>query len=220
MSERKAIAEFQAEPSGAVVAVFATLGVLDTDGDIIAPGAIPSGVSVPISAYGHTSWSGALPVGRGVLSEEGGRAVLRGKFFLDTLGGAETFRTLVHLAELQEWSFGFVPLAWHPERIAGALVRVLDELSVFEVSPVLVGAGVGTRTVELAERREQLELAWIEQEVRRSLAGLNRRPDRVGQAAFGLAGAVRRRGREAAAVDRLRVQVLIELARSLGVPIK
>lgn len=218
-AERKVLTVAAPDPEGRVTAIIATLGTVDSDGDIIAPGAIPSGTSVPISAYGHASWSGALPVGRGVVTEEGDRVVVRGQFFLDTLAGRETFTALSHLAELQEWSFGFLPRLWHAERIAGELVRVLDRLDIFEVSPVLVGAGVGTRTVELAERREQLELAWIEQDIRRALAGIASRPDPVSLAAYGLAGAVRRRGRESAAADRL-VRLLVEQARSAGVPIR
>lgn len=220
MNESKLLADLEVGPSGRITAVFATLGVIDSDGDVIAPGAIPAGLAVPISAYGHSSWTGALPVGRGVIAEEGNRAFFRGRFFLDTVAGRETFTTLVGLAELQEWSFGYVPLAWHPERVAGELVRVLDRLDIFEVSPVLVGAGVGTRTVEIAERRDQLELAWIEQGVRRGLAGVNNRPDPATLAAYRMTGAVRRRSREYAGLRRLDVDLEVLRARALGVPVR
>lgn len=219
-SETKALPDgLTATPDGKITAVIATTGVVDRDGDVIAPGAIPSGISVPVSAYGHTSWSGALPVGRGTIREVGSRVMFEGRLFMDTVAGAETYRVLTHLAELAEWSFGFVPVAWHPERRDdGSLVRVLDRLEVFEVSPVLVGAGIGTGTVALAQRQEQLALAMIDRDNQRALAGVRRRDPRTA-ATFRAAGAIRTHRRNEAAA--LAVQGTLEAlrAQALGVPI-
>jgi hypothetical protein len=148
---------------GSVVVAFARLGDpevqvpedIDKDGEVSLVGSIPVGKEVPISAYGHTSWpwaGGRLPVGKGVLSEEaiaGMKAgVLRGKFFLNTTEGRDTYVTVKELGDLQEWSFGFAaeqePGVW-----AGQPAVLNKRYEIWEVSPVLVGAGNGTRTLEV-----------------------------------------------------------------------
>jgi hypothetical protein len=123
--------------------VFATLGVVDKEGDVITQGAIGE-QDVRISAWGH-DW-GKLPVGRGRTLERGDKAVCEGEFFLDTEGGAETYRVVKGLADLQEWSFGYDVQDSEPRSEGG---RTLRKLSIFEVSPVLLGAGVGTRTTAI-----------------------------------------------------------------------
>ena len=40
-----------------------------------------------ISSYGHKSWDGKLPVGKGTIQVVGNEAVLNGRFFLDTEAG-------------------------------------------------------------------------------------------------------------------------------------
>ena len=67
---------------GLVEAVFATLGVVDLDGDVTVAGAFEDGAAVRISSYGHASWGGALPVGRGTIRAGAKEAVLDGRFFL------------------------------------------------------------------------------------------------------------------------------------------
>jgi hypothetical protein len=49
---------------GAVRAIISTMNVVDHDGDLVLPGAFGQ-QRVIISAYGHGSWQGALPVGKG-----------------------------------------------------------------------------------------------------------------------------------------------------------
>lgn len=157
MSEHKSLqgVEVKDVTKGTVEAVFATLDVIDSDGDITVKGAFEDGASVRISAYGHESWKGALPVGRGVIREYGNDAILEGKLFLDTDHGRNTFETLKGLAELSEWSYGFDILEKanpsEEEGEAGA-TRILRKLKVHEVSPVLRGAGVNTRTLAVKER--------------------------------------------------------------------
>ena len=159
-------------PDGSFRATFATLGVVDKDLDVILPGAVPNGKSVPISAYGHSSWGGmfggaaVLPVGKAAIGSDQQTAWVEGELFLDTVGGLDTYRTLKALGPLAEWSFGYRvtkssvaadDLAKYP----GA-EQIILAAEVFEASPVLVGAGIGTRTdfvksvSTLAERGEQL----------------------------------------------------------------
>lgn len=132
---------------GEIAAVFATLGVIDSDNDVTVKGAFPNDAPVVISAYGHTSWQGVKPVGKGVIREVGNEAVLEGQFFLDTVEGRDTFTVVKELGGLglQEWSYGYDAVKFSFGEHDGQKVRFLEELKVHEVSPVLVGAGVGTR---------------------------------------------------------------------------
>lgn len=141
--------EIKDAAKGTVKAVFSTFDVVDHDDDVTAPGAIEDGAPVRISAYGHASWGGALPVGKGVVRIEGSEAILEGQFFLDTTHGRDTFETVKQLSEdgLQEWSYGFDVLDAEPIERDGKRVRLLKRLKVHEVSPVLLGAGIATRTL-------------------------------------------------------------------------
>jgi hypothetical protein len=136
------------ETKGEVEAVFATLNVKDSDDDVTLPGAFNNGAKVAISAYGHKSWDGALPVGKGTIHEVGDQVVMKGQFFMNTQHGRETFETVKALAEdgIGEWSYGFKVDDSEPGEYEGKSVRMLKKMSVFEVSPVMRGAGVGTRT--------------------------------------------------------------------------
>src|SRR5438093_4954870 len=132
---------------GTVEAVFSTFDVVDHDGDVTVPTAMEDGAAVRISAYGHASWGGALPVGKGLVRVKGSEAILEGQFFLNTQAGRDTFETVKELGGLQEWSYGFDILDAEPAERDGQQIRLLKRLKVREVSPVLHGAGVGTRTL-------------------------------------------------------------------------
>jgi hypothetical protein len=148
---------------GTVTVAFAALGDpadqkaedIDKDGDVSLMGSLPVGKEVPISAYSHASWperGGRLPVGKGVISEATvkGRhlGVLTGSFFTDTTSGRDTYLTVKGLGGLQEWSFGYAVQAkkgmW-----AGLPANLNARYDVHEISPVLVGAGNGTRTLAI-----------------------------------------------------------------------
>ena len=135
------------EERGEIEVVFATLGVVDAQGDRIASGAIGT-QSVAISAFGHGSWFGELPVGKGVTFERDNEAIFQGQFFMDTEKGRETFKTVRNMAELQEWSFSLMDVEWAlSSKGEDAQVFDLTRIDVDEVSPVLRGAGVNTRTL-------------------------------------------------------------------------
>ena len=140
--------EVKAGDRGQVEAVFATLNVVDLDGDVTLPGAFPSGKEVPISAYNHTSWSGAMPVGKGTIRETGTEAILTGQFFMDTTAGRDTFNVVKHMGAKGQWSYGYDVLDAAPGVVDGADVQLLKSLDVHEVSPVLLGAGINTRTID------------------------------------------------------------------------
>jgi hypothetical protein len=136
---------------GQVSAVFSTFDVIDKDNDVTTVDAIKDGEEFVVSAYGHTSWAGELPVGKGVIRTTKSEAIADMQFFMDTTQGRDTFNAVSELAKsgLGEWSYGFDILDAQPGVFDGKDVRVLTGVKVFEVSPVLVGAGVNTRTLSV-----------------------------------------------------------------------
>jgi prohead serine protease len=142
--------EIKDAEKGEVEAIVATLDVVDRDEDIIRADAIPDGVKVLMSSYGHDAVYGARPAGKGKLYIEANKVVFKGRVFLTTSDGRDTFECLKEMGSDQEWSFGFrimgAEVPSEDERKRGAR-RILTKLDAFEVSPVIVGAGVGTRTI-------------------------------------------------------------------------
>lgn len=136
---------------GEVAAVFSTLDVIDKDGDVTLKGAFTDGAPVAISAYGHQSWKGVPPVGKGRIRELAKEAVFEGRFFLDTQAGRDTFTVVKEMSSDdgpgQEWSYSLRDVKAEMGDFEGRRVRFLKQITVHEVSPVLVGAGVDTRTL-------------------------------------------------------------------------
>lgn len=142
----------QGEEEGHVTAVVSTLDVIDRDQDITLHGAFQEGQPVRIASWGH-KWH-ELPVGKGTIRESGNEAVFEGQFFLDTTPGMDTYKTVKNLGELQEWSYGFDILKSSFGERDGQQVRFLESLNVFEVSPVLLGSGLDTRTESIKQRSD------------------------------------------------------------------
>jgi hypothetical protein len=144
--------ELKADKPGTFTARIATLNVIDKDGDVTLPGAFPSGKTILISAYMHSSWMDALPVGKGVIREQGEEVLVDGEFYLNTTAGKEHYETIKNAPELQEWSYGFRILALDEESDWNEnpkVFRVFKSIDVFEASPVLRGAGVNTATLAI-----------------------------------------------------------------------
>lgn len=141
---------------GTVEAVFSTFNVVDKDGDVTLPDAIEDGAEVVISAYGHQSHYGALPVGKGTIHNDGERGVLKGQFFLDTITGRDTFTTVKHLGPLGEWSYSLNNVKSHFGTFDDQQVNFLESIFVKEVSPVLMGAGVATQTLGTKSLQDQI----------------------------------------------------------------
>lgn len=139
--------EIKNADKGQVTAVFATFDVMDSDGDVTFPDAFTAGAEAPISGYGHTSWQGALPVGKGRIRTTGKEAIVEGQFFMDTQHGRDAFLTVKQLAGLGQWSYGYDVLDSETGDFKGQPVRFLKSLKVLEFSPTLIGAGVNTRTL-------------------------------------------------------------------------
>ncbi|OII61202.1 hypothetical protein BJP40_06660 [Streptomyces sp. CC53] len=139
---------------GEIAAVFSTFDVVDHDGDVTRRSAFQDGAPVLISAFNHASWEGALPVGKGVIRVTEKEAVLDGQFFMNTTHGRDTFETVKEAGELQEFSYGFTITDSEPGEVEGKSVRVIKGVKVTEVSPVLMGAGIGTRTLALKGHKQ------------------------------------------------------------------
>lgn len=135
--------EFKAEGTGEFRATFATLNVVDKDGDLTVPGAFPIGQPVVIEPWNHGQ---TLPVGQAAIDADQERAWVEGRFLLETTAGKEHYETVKALGPLTEWSYSFwiLDAAW--EVRDEEQIRVLKQLDVAGVGPVTRGAGIGTRT--------------------------------------------------------------------------
>lgn len=165
MSEKEVKAidfELKEDAEGKVSAVFSVFNSLDSDGDVVLPGSIKSGFKsgdVPM-VWAH-KWD--MPIGKGRIEEDEGKATFNGEFFLDTDSGQEAYKIVKNMGDMQQWSFGYrvndaerAPFkSANSEEEVDA--RYLKDLTVFEVSPVLVGANQETYTMAIKSNKELLE---------------------------------------------------------------
>src|SRR5690606_7104209 len=133
--------------AGTFEAIIATLGVVDHDGDIVEPGALAGKVASIVPAHQqHT-----IPLGRVRIEERGQSVVAIGKWNLEIQGAREWDAALkfdlAHPPAVQEWSWGYQVLDSEDAVINGEHVRKLKSVDLIEVSPVLRGASIGTRTL-------------------------------------------------------------------------
>ena len=139
--------ELKASSTGEFRAVFATLNVIDHDGDVTVPGAFKDGAEVIVGSFGHKTAD--LPVGKGIIHANDREAAVEGQFFLDTQPGKDTYQTVKNLGGLGEWSYVFSVLKQSFGEKDGRPVRYLEDMKVFSVDPVLAGAGIDTRTTDI-----------------------------------------------------------------------
>ena len=105
MPDRKTIIpremKFDTDGEGTFTAVFATLKVVDKNGDITLPGAFGE-QRVKISQYDHGSWGDgakALPIGVGRIFESGDDAIVAGEFDMGDPDAVKTYNKLKYLHE-------------------------------------------------------------------------------------------------------------------------
>jgi phage head maturation protease len=156
--------EIKDAEKGEITAKVATLEVVDKDGDIIRKSALPKAAKVAMSSWGHDAMFGNRPAGKGTLARQGDGLVFEGKVFLTTTDGRETFEVLKEMGADQQWSFGFRISGWEnpsdEERKSGAF-RIITKMDAFEVSPVLIGAGVGTHTTSVKAEKQEPETTAV-----------------------------------------------------------
>lgn len=133
---------------GEITAVLATLDAVDSDGDVTIPGAFGK-QEAPIQPA-H-DWA-SVPLGKAKVYEDGPEAKVDMFFNLDIPVGRDWFTALEFDFEmgtepLQQYSYGYEPTKFRLGEFEKQNVRFLDEIKVHEVSPVLLGAGINTRTL-------------------------------------------------------------------------
>lgn len=144
------------DDQGAGSAVIATLNVIDKDGDVTLPGAFGTQPAKMVPAH---DWM-HVPIGKATIREEGNDVVADFQLNLDVAAAREWHEALkFDMAKgppLQEWSYGFAIEESSDETRDGERVRVLKKLKVHEISPVMVGAGVNTRTLAIKGQGQRL----------------------------------------------------------------
>ena len=158
--------EFKTDSEGKVSAVFSVFNNLDSDGDVVVPGAIKSGFKsgdVPM-VWAH-KWD--MPIGKGQITSDGDKATFNGEFFLDTESGKEAYKIVKNMGDMQQWSFGYRVNDSERGKFGDDEkdARYLKDLTVYEVSPVLVGANQDTYTMAIKSNTELLEeLTGVEED--------------------------------------------------------
>ena len=141
---------------GVLTCCFATMGVVDKDGDVALPGFYGQQDIVMLPAH---DWS-HVPLGKGTTREEGDMACADIQMNLEIQAAKDWLSAikfdLKNGKPLQEYSYGFRILEGGSKRgdYNGQQVRYLTPREdgtpgskIWEVSPVLVGAGERTRTL-------------------------------------------------------------------------
>lgn len=142
---RTAPAALDTEHEGRLKAAFSVFDEIDSDGDIVRASAFTDGQAVPL-VWAH-DWS--KPIGKGIVRVTNKHAEFDGAFFTDTAAGMDAYRTVKAMGDLQEFSWSFQILQSGKTKHGDKDAREITKATVFEVSPVLVGANRNTRTLAI-----------------------------------------------------------------------
>ena len=126
-----------------IEAVFSLFDTIDSDNDVTKANSLRSGYTGnkdPL-VWNH-DWSKVI--GRGIIETDNQKAVFKG-YFLNTEAGKEAYETVKAMQDMQQFSYGFQVMkstkGTHIDSKGEEVpVRVLEDVKVWEVSPVLVGA--------------------------------------------------------------------------------
>ena len=167
MERSRKIIDFEIKDAdaGKVVAVFATHNVIDKDGDVTLAGAHQEQDVALLKAHSYAD----IGIGRGKTKEDGDKSLFAGQFNLGIPAGRDVFEQIKFQGDLLEWSYGFrhrkggatqgADFDGHP--VPGFVFGPADDggpgLAISEVSPVLKGAGEGTRTVSVKSASDMIE---------------------------------------------------------------
>lgn len=147
------------DPEGSFKAVFSRFvdskgkALIDHDGDVTLRKSFTKGQKVPIAGMGH-NWD--IPtIGFGVIEFDDEKAWADGQYNLKMVSGREHYESVKFAHENgvpQEYSYAYdVTAKGNPSEYPGSK-RVLAGLDVKEISPVLLGAGIGTGTMDIKAR--------------------------------------------------------------------
>lgn len=165
----KALAIKEMDEKGVGLALLADMNDVDKDDDAYTKGAFSwkaDGQWAPILPAHN--WK-EMPFGKARVFEQDGEALAEIKLNLDTAAGRDWHAAIKFDLEtgqpVQQWSYGYDVLDHAIEMRGGKKVRNLKKLSVLEVSTVIVGAGNGTRTLEMkgASLKDRDFAATVEQ---------------------------------------------------------
>ncbi len=167
------------EATGRVKAVISTFDIIDRDGDVITHKAFASNDHKTVAMVAAHDWSMSGWIGKGEIIVYPDRAEFDGQFFMDTHDGAEAFKKVRAMGDIQEWSHGFdITDARHGSK-DGEAVRFIDGLEEYEVSPVLVGANQRTGTLDIKGEKATWDTSWAVIEV--EIDHLEKAPARMTQ---------------------------------------
>lgn len=217
MKQRKSIVleldtKGEGESAGAVRALFSTLNVIDHDNDVTLPGAFTNGEMVRIASYGHKTME--LPVGHGTIEADEKSAIMVGRFYTETTPGKDTYLTVKNQSEagLQEWSYEYDILDSEPGAMNGQPVQFLKRLKVHGVTPVYLGAGIGTQTLDIKALHE-VSFTDHGEELSALIADYIERAKNRAQFRA-------KEGRTLSTVNRNRLNALVESLASVGAEIQ
>tara|TARA_B100000212_G_scaffold233173_1_gene177276 strand:- start:3607 stop:4437 length:831 start_codon:yes stop_codon:yes gene_type:complete len=164
------------EVEGKVEAVFSVFNEIDSDGDVVMPNSIKSGYGdAGVAMVWAHDWK--KPIGRGEIIQDGEKAKFKGQFIMDTQDGRDAFETVKAMGDLQQWSFGYEVVDSENGTFTkdgmDTEARFLNELKVWEVSPVLVGANQNTYTVGVKEKSEETSGLTLTNETDQLLTNLS-----------------------------------------------
>lgn len=150
-------ADFALSEEGKGTVIFATLGVVDKDGDITYK-----------NAFGNNQVAHLLPMhvwkdadspflGIAKIREDGDKAIADIEINMDTQRGRDWRSSLKFALDRGkdiEWSYGYDVEDSDNPTIDGKKRRGLKSVTVHELSPVVIGAGEDTRTLSMKDHAE------------------------------------------------------------------
>ena len=116
-----------------------------------------------------------MPIGKGTINQDNDKAVFKGEFFMDTESGKEAYNLVKNMGDMQQWSFGYKvddsEYAKAEDKDGDDInARYLKDLTVYEVSPVLVGANQDTYTLAIKSNTELLKEITSDSEEKAAVA--------------------------------------------------
>lgn len=142
----------QLDEDGTGTARIAILNAIDSDGDVARPGDFGKQMVAVQPAH---NWSHPM-LGKASIFEKDNEVLAGFKLNLKSASGREWYEVLKFDLEngppIQEWSYGYDALDFEMGEFEGQRVRFLNKpggggIKVYEISPVLLGAGVDTATL-------------------------------------------------------------------------
>ena len=142
-------------PEGVIIARVGSLGTPDREGDVILRGAVGR-QEVFLSRWNHSSKRlfGELPVGGGVIYEQGDTLMSEVSYLMHIPAAREAYETVKGLGSMIQWSIAHRPVKWDFLQDGEMIHRHLSEITVSEVSPVDIGAAADTRTLTVKSARD------------------------------------------------------------------